>query len=148
MHKGLGRAVSEFSVQIPVRFAHCDPASIVFYPRYFEMINQVVEDWFGEALGEDFKSIHVDRHLGVPTVNIECEFLRPSRLGEVLTFLLWVEKIGNSSFTIRIIASAGDERKLKARITLVFMSQEPVGAHPIPQEIKQRMAAFLHDQSN
>ena len=26
-----------------VRFAHCDPAGIVFYPRYFEMLNELVE---------------------------------------------------------------------------------------------------------
>ena len=39
-----------FTVDIPVRFQHTDPAGIVFYPRYFEMINQVIEDWFAEKL--------------------------------------------------------------------------------------------------
>jgi 4-hydroxybenzoyl-CoA thioesterase len=29
--------------EVLVRFAHCDPAGIVFYARYFEMINGVVE---------------------------------------------------------------------------------------------------------
>ena len=36
--RGLGR-VSGFSHEQRVRFGHCDPAGIVFYPRYFEMIN-------------------------------------------------------------------------------------------------------------
>ena len=31
-----------FTTQRKVRFQHCDPAGIVFYPRYFEMINSVV----------------------------------------------------------------------------------------------------------
>ena len=31
-----------FIAQRKVRFQHCDPAGIVFYPRYFEMLNSVV----------------------------------------------------------------------------------------------------------
>ena len=27
-----------------VRFQHCDPAGIVFYPRYFEMLNTTIEE--------------------------------------------------------------------------------------------------------
>ena len=33
---------------LPIRFRHCDAAGIVFYPRYFEMMNDLVEDWFAE----------------------------------------------------------------------------------------------------
>ena len=36
---------------VPVRFSHCDPAGIVYFPRYFDMINGVVEDWFAGTLG-------------------------------------------------------------------------------------------------
>ena len=36
--------------EVLVQFAHCDPAGIVFYARYFEIINEVVEDWFEDAL--------------------------------------------------------------------------------------------------
>ena len=40
-----------FDRVILIRFQHCDPAGIVFYPRFFEFTNQVVEDWFEEELG-------------------------------------------------------------------------------------------------
>ena len=33
-----------------VRFSHCDPAGIIFYPHYFVMFNGLVEDWFNHAL--------------------------------------------------------------------------------------------------
>ena len=39
---------------IPVEFNHCDPAGIVFYPRYFEMVNSVVENFFLEDVGYSF----------------------------------------------------------------------------------------------
>ncbi len=89
-----------FTMDIPVRFQHSDPAGIVFYPRYFEMIDQMVEDWFAEALGVDFRTLHAEQLCGVPTVRIECDFKRPSRLGEVLTFSLSVAALGKSSFTL------------------------------------------------
>ena len=41
-----------FTTTRKVRFEHCDPAGIVFYPRYFEMINGTVEDWFEEDLAK------------------------------------------------------------------------------------------------
>jgi 4-hydroxybenzoyl-CoA thioesterase len=34
-----------------VRFHHCDPAGIVFYPQYFVLFHELMEDWFREGLG-------------------------------------------------------------------------------------------------
>ena len=36
---------SAYRATVLVRFAHCDPAGIVFFPRYMEMFNNLVEDW-------------------------------------------------------------------------------------------------------
>ena len=38
-----------FTLTHTVRFGDCDPAAIVFYPRYYEMLNATIEEWF--ALG-------------------------------------------------------------------------------------------------
>ncbi|MCE9680901.1 acyl-CoA thioesterase [Halomonas alkalisoli] len=56
-----------FTTLRKVRFQHCDPAGIVFYPRYFEWLNSVVEDWFAEVVGHDFNELHVASRTGVPT---------------------------------------------------------------------------------
>ena len=48
-------AVDQFEEEVLGRGAHTDPAGIVFYPRYFEMINAQVEDWFTGPLGCDFE---------------------------------------------------------------------------------------------
>ena len=39
---------------IQIEFNHCDPAGIVFYPRYFEMTNSVVENFFADVVGRSF----------------------------------------------------------------------------------------------
>jgi hypothetical protein len=42
--------MAAFQREILVRFGHCDAAGWVFYPRYFEMVSDFVEDWFEDGL--------------------------------------------------------------------------------------------------
>jgi len=71
-----------------VRFHHCDPAGIVFYPRYYDMLNATIEEWFETRLGWPFAAIHGPMSMGVPTVSQEARYFRPSRLAERLDFVL------------------------------------------------------------
>jgi hypothetical protein len=45
---------------IRVEFNHCDPAGIVFYPRYFEMTNSVCENFFREVVGYSYHAMMAD----------------------------------------------------------------------------------------
>jgi len=80
-----------------IRFKHVDYAGIVFYPRFLEMLNDLVEDWFEEALDRPFSKIHETN--GIPTVDLKVQFKKAARLGEVLTKKLWVIKLGSASVT-------------------------------------------------
>ena len=40
-----------FEQTLRVRFGHCGPAGIVFYPQILVLFNALVEDWVDEALG-------------------------------------------------------------------------------------------------
>ena len=93
-----------------IRFHHCDPAGIVFYPQYFVLMNELVEDWFDEGLGHPFSTFHGIERLGLPMAHLECDFLVPSRVGDRLTFRLEVEKLGNASMTLAVTASRGGSR--------------------------------------
>lgn len=131
-----------FETGIVVRFAHVDAAGIVFYPRYFEMVNQVIEDWFAGPLGCNFRCLHGQLGLGIPTVSVECQFLRPSRLGDELTFGLRVEQLGRTSVTLAVTAECADERRLRARLVLVGVDLDTARATPLPGHVRSRMAEF------
>ncbi|MDE1544048.1 thioesterase family protein [Dechloromonas agitata] len=105
-----------------IRFAHCDPAGIVFYPRYAELCNEVVEDWFREGLGVDFHEFHEERRLGFPTVRLEMEFLTPSRYGDVLAFRLGIARLGKSSMELSIEACRGEQIRLRIKLKTVLVS--------------------------
>jgi 4-hydroxybenzoyl-CoA thioesterase len=131
-----------YSRVIPVEFNHCDPAGIVFFPRYFEMVNSVVETFFAEVLGRPFAAVVAAGH-GVPTVRLESDFRAPSRLGDRLRFTLRVERAGTASLALAHEARAGEELRIAVRQTIVWT--EGGRACPWPAEIRARIEAFQED---
>jgi 4-hydroxybenzoyl-CoA thioesterase len=125
-----------------IRFHHCDPAGIVFYPQYFVLFNELVEDWFNGGLGIDFGSFHAVERLGVPMAHIECDFLSPSKIGEVLRFRLAVKKIGTSSLTLAVDARAHDEVRVRATLVVVLASLDAHRPVPFPPEFRRKLARF------
>lgn len=134
-----------YKTDIQVHFQHCDPAGIVFFPRYYEMLNMTVERWFEEALGIDFDTLHRKMNRGIPAVRTEADFVKPSRLSEVLTFGLEVEKMGGSSLILRVTAH-GPDKVLRVRFhhVVVFSTMGPPPKPVrIPNDLREKIEAFL-----
>ena len=135
-------APAPFATDKLIRFHHCDPAGIVFYPQYFVLFNELVEDWFDQGLGVDFARLHGEQKRGVPMRRLECDFLSPSRIGERLTFTLAVKKIGSTSLTAEVEAGAGGVVRVRATLVLVFLSLETHRPVPCPDELRAKLARF------
>lgn len=132
-----------FVRSVQVRFGDCDPAGIVFYPRYFEMFNNLVEDWCADALGTSFQELHGVRGLGLPTVHIETDFVATSKLGDRLGAALSVLKIGGASVTVSIRLRGGDRgERVRATLVLVLMDLQAARATRIPEAMRERMAQY------
>ena len=125
-----------------IRFHHCDPAGIVFYPQYFVLMNELVEDWFNEGLGIDFARFHTEDRLGIPMAHIECDFLAPSKVGETLAFRLSVRKIGASSLTLAVEARAGEETRVRATLVVVQASLDTRRAVPFDPGFRTKLARY------
>lgn len=135
--------MTPFTVDIPVRFHHTDPARIVFYPRYFEMLNQVVEDWFADGLGVDFRTLHEVRDLGVPTVHLDARFVRPSRLGDVLTFALAVTRLGRSRISLAVRVRCGEEERWSGEVMLAMVRLSELRSVEIPPDLRAGMEGYV-----
>lgn len=131
-----------FTTERRVRFADCDAAGIVFFPRYFEMLNGVVEDWFAGPLEASFRELHLNRHVSVPTAAVEGRFIAPSRLEDELTFALTVTRLGGASCTLRHRISAGTDLRFEATQTIVFVGSS-LTPEPWPEPLRTRIAPFL-----
>jgi 4-hydroxybenzoyl-CoA thioesterase len=126
--------VSVFVYPMKVLFHHCDPAGIVFYPRYFEMINMVVEAWFDERLGLSFEAMHA-QGAAVPTARIAIAFTAPSRHGDRLEFRLRPTRLGRTSLDLAIEAWAGDELRLEMTAAIVHVAKPAMRPAPWPEAV-------------
>jgi 4-hydroxybenzoyl-CoA thioesterase len=125
-----------------IGFHDCDPAGIVFYPQYFVMFHELMETWFNEALGEDYAAFVRSGH-GLPTVKIDCEFMAPNPLGDVIALELAIAKLGQASITFRYMGRARGMDCVRATIVSVHSSLQPLKAVAIPQNLRSKMERFV-----
>ncbi|WP_339745046.1 thioesterase family protein [uncultured Maricaulis sp.] len=131
-----------FRVDRRVRFADVDAAGIVFYPRYFEMINACVEDWFETGLEHGFDAMIVQGNHAIPLAHIEVDFKAPSRLDDELAFKLVVTEVGRSSFKLKIEAWHEDVVRIRADLVLVYIDMDKHVPVRIPEVMRARMLTF------
>ncbi|PCI32044.1 MAG: thioesterase [Alphaproteobacteria bacterium] len=131
-----------FTTEIVVRFNHVDPAGIVYYPRYYEMINQASEIWFEEELNYPYPKMFAEGW-AVPLAHLESSFRNPSYLNDRLTFALGVRKIGRSRIDLSIITSCKDEIRFLTRQSIVWVDHKKIKSASIPTKIRQQMERFM-----
>ena len=129
-----------YTRDIRIEFNHCDPAGIVFFPRYLEMLNSMAENFFRDRLDYPFEAITLRDGFGVPTVRLETDFRAPSRLGDLVRFTLVVAAVGRSSLDLHHSARLGDELRLEARQRLVWINNGRAAPWP------ERLRAALSDE--
>lgn len=129
-----------------IRFSHCDPAGIVYFVNFFDMVGGVVEDWFREAIGLPFQEMHLERRLGFPIVNTGCEFFRPARLGDTLRLELGIARLGRSSIEFLVRGSVQGEEKFVARHKVALVSLDSFRALPIPADMRAKMLPYLANE--
>ncbi len=134
--------MTAFTRTVPIRFSHCDPAGIVFFPQFFALVNEMVEDWFAGPLDCPFNQLHIGARMGVPTVHLEADFLAPARLGDQVRQTLFVEGVGASSCTLSHDAWLGDTKLARFRQTLVHVALDTMKAAPWPVSLRARMQLY------
>ena len=128
--------------RVPIRFGHCDPAGIVFTPRYFDMLNEVVERFFLEALGLDYYGMITERRLGLGYAHASCEFLRPSRMGEVLEATVLVESLGRASSALLLPLLKDRAEVVRGRFVTVATSLDTHRACPMPDDLRTALDRY------
>jgi 4-hydroxybenzoyl-CoA thioesterase len=135
--------VQTFRRERLIRFSHCDPAGIVYFVNFFDMVGGVVEDWFREAVGLPFQEMHLERRVGFPIVNTGCEFFRPARLGDTLVLELAIARLGRSSIEFRVRGSVNGGEKFVARHKVAMVSLDTFRPLAIPDDMREKMTPYI-----
>jgi 4-hydroxybenzoyl-CoA thioesterase len=133
---------SAFTRSVSVRFSHCDPAGIVYFPHYFDIFNGLIEDWYGQELGYEYADLIMGSHYGFPFVHIDCDFKIPSRMGDIIELTLLVERIGRSSLGIAIVCHHDGLERLRAHMVTAMMSLETRQPVALPQALRDKIEAY------
>jgi len=126
-----------------IRLSHCDPTGYVFYPHYFHIFNALVEDWFYEGLEFAFDKLLMERRLALPSVKLESTFLKPTRMGETVDFWLTVSHLGRSSIRFTMGVDKDGEQRVRMNRVIVCVDQRSGKAVPIPDDMREKIQAFM-----
>ena len=139
----------KFTTHKRVRFHHCDPAGIVFYPQFFYLLHEVQEDFLAH-IGFPEHTL-IAGGIGLPIVDLKTEFLGMCRNGDALTLTLELTRIGGSSlgmqYDIHANLDAHLQRagalKLRAHGVVVYSSVPEGKAVRIPDSLRTALLPYL-----
>lgn len=132
-----------FRTELPLRFAHCDPAGIAYYPRLFELCDAAIEDWTASVMGVPRRVMHLDMGLALPTVTLEAEFVAVCRLGDMLLVTVDVKAVGRTSVNLRAEVRCGGEPRFAVNYKQVLMRMAAQTAEPWPEGWRARLKEEL-----
>jgi 4-hydroxybenzoyl-CoA thioesterase len=144
--------------KIQIEWGDCDPAQIVYFPRYLEYFDACTNALFAKAGLRKDKLLKRYGILGIPLVDLRASFLAPSRLAEVVTVESEIVKWGRSSFVVRhrLFKEASSnktfERRAKKGVfavecfetrvwaALSASDAEKIESRPVPDEVMERFS--------
>jgi 4-hydroxybenzoyl-CoA thioesterase len=125
---------------VQIQWGDCDPADIVYYPRYFAMFDDSTSIMF-EAAGYSKQDL-VRKYglVGIPMVDTRAKFYIPSTHGDWITIESRIESFKRSSFEVIHKVFKKDELAIEAWETRVLVGKHPdnpdkLKSAPVPQEI-------------
>lgn len=134
-------SAARFERPMRIRFSHCDPAGIVFFPQYLVLFNALVEDWFTDELGVPYADLLGPRRIGLPIVHLKCDFRAICRMGDNVTLALVPVRVGHRSLTLSLSCRMGDVVCVESQQVLVFTSLETHRAIEMPEDVRQALAS-------
>ena len=118
--------------QLTVAWGDCDPAGIVFNPRFFEFFDASTWLLFGAALGVKPQDLaETFGIIGIPLVDARANFLKPVKFGDVVEISTQAKNFRRSSFEIEHRLSVGGELYIEGNETRVWAAPDPNDADKI-----------------
>jgi 4-hydroxybenzoyl-CoA thioesterase len=132
---------------VRIEWGDCDPAGIVYYPRYFAIFDASTTALFERALGmTKYEFIKRYRCVGYPMVDARARFLVPARFGDEVLVVTTVGGIKRSSFSIEHRLLKDGKLAVEASEVRVWAGRDPddpdsIRAMPIPPEVVERLSS-------
>jgi 4-hydroxybenzoyl-CoA thioesterase len=130
---------------VRIEWGDCDPAGIVYYPRYFAIFDACTSALIERALGmtkhDYLKAYDFSGH---PLVNAHSRFIIPTRFGDDVTIESTVAEFRSSSFDVRHRLRKNGALAVEGLETRVWVKGDAtkgtMKAAPVPQAVIDLMS--------
>ena len=86
---------------IHIEWGDCDPAQIVYFPRYFEYFDACTAGLFRKAGLPKRQMLKTYGIIGIPLVDLRASFITPSRFSDAVVVESEITEWRRSSFSVR-----------------------------------------------
>jgi len=123
-----------------IEWAQCDPAGIIFYPRYFEIFDTSTTLLFEKALGMRKREfVKAYNFGGYPMLDTRGRFLKPTTYGDTVEIASSIS-FGTTSFSVEHRLTKDGElcaEGFEKRVWVMCDPDDPtkMRAHRIPREV-------------
>lgn len=117
---------------VQIQWGDCDPANIVYYPRYFSMFDNSTSVLFEKAGFSKQDLVHKYGLVGIPMVDTRAKFYIPSTHGDWITIETKIESIKRSSFEVKHNVYKTADLAIEAFETRVLVGRDPAN----PEKLK------------
>jgi 4-hydroxybenzoyl-CoA thioesterase len=128
-------------LKFTIAWGHCDPAGIVFNPRFFEYFDLGSWSLFETALGIKPHELYGTYGIvGIPLVDSGARFIAPARFGDEVELISQIGAFRRSSFDVDHRILVRGEVAVEGRETRVWAGRDPdnpdkLKGKPIPPEV-------------
>ncbi len=131
---------------VHIEWGDCDPAGIVFYPRYFAMLDASTMMLFEAAGYKKIELMAKYNFRGWPMVDTRAKFILPSRFGDDIVIETQVSAFRRSSFDIAHRVFRRHDLAIEGFETRVWTGSHPddpkaLKSAPVPAEIVAALSA-------
>ena len=124
--------------KVRIEWGDCDPAGIIFYPRYFEIFDASTAMLFEHALGmtkpQMLKNFEFS---GFPLVRTRARFLKPTRFGDDVVIDSTIA-FNRSSFEVEHRLSLNGDTCAECsekRVWVIRDAARRLRSHPVPEMV-------------
>ena len=121
-----------YSVRIRVRYNECDMQGVVFNANYLMYVDETLDRWITDTLGEDA----IDMVVKKATV----DWHSPAHRGEVLELVPRIVRWGNTSYDMVVEGSVGDRPVFTATMVYINVVPGTKTPTPVPEHVRAALA--------
>ena len=138
---------------VRIEWGDCDPAGIIYFPRYFVIMDNCTAHLFERATGLTKQQL-TQRHafIGFPMVDIRAKFHVPTSYGDDVVVESKITEFGKSRFEVEHRLMKGDRLAAEGFETRVWAGAHPddpkrIKSQSIPEEIIKLFGAPVREKA-